>query len=106
MVELPDKILPCFSNEKFDRYKVDTLSSLNFFEILSDKKYCLFFAVFEENSIQCRRNFNRPDNLTSYFKMIEDSVFRRFESGVNSEDVNVFEALYIDCYFTLLNKPN
>lgn len=39
------------------------------------------------------------NTIEDFKKLFEKNLLRKFESGLNSDDINLLEAKYIDCYF-------
>lgn len=69
------------------------------YNVLIDEKYALFFAVYEKDFIFVRYKINKINNIFDFNKYVESSFLRQYESGVNSDEINILEAIFLDCYF-------
>ena len=75
------------------------MSVADLFNIFKDTKYDLFFLCLEKENTFYRYKTNRVKTLKDLKDLFENSSLRRFESGVNSDEINVFDCTYIDCYY-------
>lgn len=83
----------------YRRFSTEEMTLDDLFELLTDDRYDLFFCVFIKNNQPYRYKLPEIKNIQDLEKMINNNLLKKFEPGVNSGDVNVLEADYIDCYF-------
>lgn len=74
------------------------MSVSDLYSILTSDKYNMFFCCVERGGVLYRYRMFEVFSLSDLQKIFERNSLRRFESGINSDEINVFEADYIDCY--------
>lgn len=87
-----------FENEKFIRIKIQKLSINELFNILINPDFIVFFAVFDKNQYYTRYKIQKIHNIIDLYKLFENGVFNDFDSSIDSGNININEAVYIDCY--------
>lgn len=87
-------------NEKLIRVELKDLKLKDLFKLLTDESFVCFFAVFENSGGGERRvRVRKISNLEDFNKLIEFRELNLVEGGINSEDLDIMEAEYIDCYW-------
>ena len=89
---------------KFDRYSIKDMSVGDLYNIFKNDRYDIFFLCINRENVLYRYRVERANNINDLKKMFEKNLLRRFESGLNSDEINVFESDYIDCYIKYPNK--
>jgi hypothetical protein len=88
----------------YDRFSLDNMSVELLYKILVDPQYDLFFCCIKRGGVLYRYKIPRVSTISDLQKIFERNTMRRFESGINSDELTVFESDYIDCYkITLYN---
>ena len=65
--------------------------------LLLDSKYKRFYYCVNINGVLCRYPLKVHDR-NSLHNLHREYLFRQYELGVDSSDIFVFDADYIDCY--------
>lgn len=86
---------------KFNRVNINNITVIDLYHILKDPRYDLFFCCIERGGVLYRYKLPNINNISDLQKIFERNSLRRFESGLNSDEINVFEADFIDCYIKL-----
>ncbi len=68
------------------------------FNLFNDDSYILFFSCVIRGGVLYRYKLMPVKSLSDLNKFFEKNSLRRFESGINSDEICVFDADYIDCY--------
>lgn len=93
-----------FENEKFVRVSLANINVGELYSLLTSKKYACFFGVFNDNPGIIRYKLPKICNDNDFKMLFSTSILNVSHSGVNSEDFDVSEALYLDCYKNTLNN--
>lgn len=92
-----------FENSKYIRFNLKKINLYNLYSILKNPYYSCFFVGFEEEKILVRYKIEKVKNYNNFIDFISHNL-RKFESGLNSEDINLLDATFIDCYKTTLDN--
>lgn len=82
----------------YDRFDLRTMTVSDLFKILISDKYDLFFCCIERGGVVYRYKIPRVRDLSDLQKIFEKNSLRRFESGINSDELSVFDSDFLDCY--------
>jgi hypothetical protein len=88
----------------YERFTLNEMTVETLYQILTSKKYDLFFCCIIRNNVIYRYKIPKVTSLNDLQAMFEKNVFRRFESGITSGDINIFESDFLDCYITNIMK--
>lgn len=86
-------------NEKLVRYSINDWDLDTLKNVLLDKKFDCFFIVFEDSKSYIRYKLPNIYNDDDFYSLILSSVFEREENSIDSENMVLLEASFIDCYF-------
>ncbi len=84
---------------KYDRFSLDDMSLNELYDILVSEKYSVIFCCIEKNNVLYRHKLGDVKSLDDFKKIFEKNILKKFETGIDSGDINVLDAKYIDCYF-------
>lgn len=84
-------------NEKFIRFKIDDFNVLELYNVLMDRSFVIFFLVFDDEYGIKRQKISKINNFDDFTKILNNSL-KSSESGINSSDLCISEATFIDCY--------
>jgi hypothetical protein len=82
----------------YKRYDLKNMSVGDLYNILTDDRFDIFFCCIERSGVLYRYRIPKISDLSDLQKMFERNSLRRFESGLNSDEINVFDSDFIDCY--------
>lgn len=88
----------------YDRFDLKNMGVNDLYKIFKNKKYDIFFFCVEKENVLYRYKVPRVTNLNELQQMFEKNMLRRFESGLNSDEITVFESDYMVCYKKYPNK--
>jgi hypothetical protein len=91
-------------NSNFVRLRISDMTVEDLFEIINSDLFTMVFSVFPDRNYEVRFKVKSFTNIDDLVKDIESRVLNRVESGINSDDFNIIEAVYLDCYYTLYNE--
>lgn len=77
---------------------INNLSIEKLYDIFNDPNFTVFFCCIERDNVLYRYKINKPNSLDDLFNIFTTNKLRRFENGLNSDDISVFDADFIDCY--------
>lgn len=83
----------------YDRFSLDDMSLNELYDILVSEKYAIIFCCIEKDHVLYRYRLGEVKTLSDFKKLFERNMLRKFESGIDSGDINILESKYIDCYF-------
>ena len=83
---------------KFDRYVVTDLDIDKLYRIFNNFGYDLFFCCIERNNVLYRYKIDKIISIKDIVEIFNNNSLRRFENGLNSDEINIFESDFIDCY--------
>ena len=66
--------------------------------LLTDPSYSHYFVVFKRDKYFERFRLERPKDLDSFLDRMSNSLTSMYDSGVDSDCFDVYEADFIDCY--------
>lgn len=90
-------------NEKYERIWINNISVGDLFLLFTNPKYCMFFIVFNDRNSFYRYKLRKIKNFEEFCDILKKNSFTNVEIGINSEDVNILNAEFVDCYYTLNN---
>lgn len=68
------------------------------YNILVDPSFSCCFIVFKRENYYERFRLLRPLDKDSFISKIENMIYNRDDSGIDSDSFNIYDAEYIDCY--------
>lgn len=74
------------------------------FNVLHCGEFSCFFSVFSENSYEIRYKVPVFQDINALIDHVHSKILIKGESCINSDDFNILEAEFIDCYYTLINE--
>lgn len=71
------------------------------YNVLTDNLYQCFFIVFEDNGgcIRYRLSDGVPNNFDAFLKFVLDGGMRSCLGSIDSGEIDILNASYIDCYY-------
>lgn len=86
------------NNEKYERYLISNMPLGYIYKLLINENYSCFFIVFKQDNIQTRVKLPKINCEMDFIKIIEGRNLSIIELGLDSEEVNILEGIFIDCY--------
>lgn len=68
------------------------------YNILIDPSFSCCFIVFKKDEYLERFRLDRPLSKNDFLNKIEETLFNKRDSGIDSDSFNIYDADYIDCY--------
>jgi hypothetical protein len=84
--------------KKFDRFDIKNIDLNTLWLILSDDKYDLIFVCIDRENVLYRYKINKIQRFDDFIQIFNNNLLKRFENGLNSDEISVFECDFIDCY--------
>lgn len=81
-----------------DRFYISDLTVGDLFNILRNPNYDLILCCVRRDRVVYRYKISNIVSLNDLYSMFEKNSLRIFESGLNSDDINIFEGDFIECY--------
>ncbi len=85
-------------NDKYLRLNLPKMSLNELILLFADKNFSCFFLVFKHDNHFERFKISPPKSQEELILFFNTKLLNTIEHGIDSDNFNILEAEYIDCY--------